>query len=243
MKKYPKQFLILAKSITNKRAKIVIDHILDKGFITTEDLEKTYGYSHPPRAARDVRESGIPLETFNTKSSEGKSIAAYRFGDLSKIQKNRSAGRQTFSKDFKRALFEKSGGHCFICNGVFEERYLQVDHRIPYEISGDDKKFQKNLNDYMLLCASCNKAKSWSCEHCENWTDAKDIEICLKCYWGSPEKYDHITLEKIKRLELIWRGTEVTFFELLKEEAEKGEIALPDYVKTLLIKHIKSKEK
>jgi len=66
-KKYPKDFLKLAKSITNKRAKIVIDHILKHGFISTEDLEKTYGYSHPLRAARDVREAGIPLETFKTK--------------------------------------------------------------------------------------------------------------------------------------------------------------------------------
>jgi hypothetical protein len=99
-KKYSKEFLKLAKSITNKRAKIVIDHILEKGFITTEDLEKTYGYNHPPRAARDVRESGIPLDTFKIKSNEGKSIAAYRFGDLKKIRKNRSEGRQVFSKEF-----------------------------------------------------------------------------------------------------------------------------------------------
>ena len=54
--------------------------------ITTEDLEKEYGYNHPPRAARDVRETGIPLETFSVKSSSGKSIAAYKFGDLNKVQ-------------------------------------------------------------------------------------------------------------------------------------------------------------
>ena len=74
--KYPKEFLEHIKSITNKRAKIVIDHILKHGFITTEDLETTYSYNHPPRAARDVREAGIPLETFNIKSKSGKSIAA-----------------------------------------------------------------------------------------------------------------------------------------------------------------------
>jgi len=182
MKKYPKEFLKLAESITNKRAKIVIDHILKHGFITTEDLEKTYGYNHPPRAARDVREAGIPLETFKTKSADGKSIAAYRFGDLSKIRNNRVDGRQIFSKDFKKSLYDANNGHCYICNGKFEERYLQVDHRVPYEISGDDENFQQNINDYMLLCASCNRAKSWSCEHCENWNDSKDIEICLKCY-------------------------------------------------------------
>lgn len=37
---YPKEFLEYAQSITNKRAKVVIDHILAHGFITTEDLEK-----------------------------------------------------------------------------------------------------------------------------------------------------------------------------------------------------------
>jgi len=242
MKIYPKKFVKLAKSITNKRAKIVIDHIFKNGFITTEDLEKTYGYNHPPRAARDVREAGIPLETFKTKSKDGRSIAAYKFGDPDKIQENRSEGRQTFSKEFKKILYQKNNGHCYICNGVFESRYLQVDHRIPYEISGDDEDFQKSIDDYMLLCASCNRAKSWSCEHCENWKDSKDIAICLKCYWGRPENYDHITLEKIRRLELTWQGSEVKFFELLKEESEKGEIKLPDYIKNLLIKHIESKK-
>ena len=66
--KYPKEFLEQIMSITNKRAKIVIEHIMKYGFITTEDLETTYGYNHPPRAARDVREAGIPLETFTVKS-------------------------------------------------------------------------------------------------------------------------------------------------------------------------------
>jgi hypothetical protein len=50
----------------------VIDHILQYGFITTEDLENTYGYNHPPRAARDVREAGIPLETFKVSAQRHK---------------------------------------------------------------------------------------------------------------------------------------------------------------------------
>ena len=100
--KYPDEFLELIKSIKNKRARIVLDHILEHGHITTEDLEKTYGYNHPPRAARDVREAGIPLETFKIKSSVGKAIAAYKFGDLTKIRKGRISGRQVFSKGFKK---------------------------------------------------------------------------------------------------------------------------------------------
>ena len=129
---FSKEFLKLIATITNKRAKIVINHIIKHGFITTRDLEVTYGYSHPPRAARDVREAGIPLETFNVKSSEGKTIAAYRFGDLNKIQHDKIRGRQVFSKGFKSQLYALCNGRCAICNGVFEERYLQIDHRIPY---------------------------------------------------------------------------------------------------------------
>lgn len=74
MAKYPEEFLELCRSVTAKRAKTVIDHILKHGHITTEDLKDTYGYDHPPRAARDVREHGIPLETFRVEASNGRKI-------------------------------------------------------------------------------------------------------------------------------------------------------------------------
>lgn len=238
---FPADFIKLIATITNKRAKIVIDHIIEYGFITTRDLETIYGYSHPPRAARDVREAGIPLETFNVKSSEGKSIAAYRFGDLSKIQHNRIAGRQIFSKDFKNKLYALSSGRCAVCNGIFEERYLQIDHSVPYQISGDADNFQQKTDDYMLLCASCNRAKSWSCEHCENWTIKKEMDLCLKCYWGSPDKYDHVALQAIRRLELVWQDSEIKFFEALNEETSKGNLTLPEHVKKLIENYLQKK--
>jgi len=103
---YPKEFLAYITSITNKRAKIVIDHILKHGFITTEDLENRYGYNHPPRAVRDVRDAGIPLETFKVKSNGGKSIAAYKSGDTTKLSLNRVEGRISVPKVFKNKLYE-----------------------------------------------------------------------------------------------------------------------------------------
>jgi len=39
-KKIPKSFIAIIEKITNKRAKIVVDHILKHGIITTEELEK-----------------------------------------------------------------------------------------------------------------------------------------------------------------------------------------------------------
>jgi len=61
----PKQFVALCKKVTAKRPRTVIEHILEHGFITTEELKEKYGYNHPPRAARDVKESGIPIEMFH----------------------------------------------------------------------------------------------------------------------------------------------------------------------------------
>ena len=230
--KYPKAFLEHIKSITNKRANIVIDHIMEHGSITTEDLEKTYGYSHPPRAARDVREAGIPLETFKVKSKESKSIAAYKFGDLKKVQKTRVKGRGLFSKEFKKELYELGDGRCFICNAEFEERYLQIDHRVPYQVSGD-VAVKRRIEEFMLLCSSCNRAKSWSCEHCENWKGKKP-EICMKCYWGNPDNYNHIALKEVRRLDLQWQGDEVKYYEAIKIIAEQNNIELPNFVKKVI---------
>ena len=236
--KYPKEFLEQIKSITNKRAKIVIEHVMKHGFITTEDLETTYGYNHPPRAARDVREAGIPLETFKVKSKEGKSIAAYRFGDLSQIQKNRVEGRIAFSKEFKKQLYEQLAGYCSICNAAFEDRYLQIDHRIPYQVGGDTD-FEKKISDFMLLCSSCNRAKSWSCEHCSNWNEDKDFKICLSCYWGTPENYIHIAGKEMRRMDLHWSGEEVKYYDAIKLIAEKNNVELPDFVKEIIAKKTK----
>jgi hypothetical protein len=103
----PNDFLQLCRSITAKRPKAVIDHILQHGFITTEDLKVTYGYNHPPRAARDVREHGIPLETFRVTGSDNRKIAAYRFGDISKARFSKLSGRTGLSKQIKDELIKQ----------------------------------------------------------------------------------------------------------------------------------------
>lgn len=54
--KFPAYFLELLEGVQQKRARTVIDHILKHGQITTQEIKDTYGYNHPPRTARDVRE-------------------------------------------------------------------------------------------------------------------------------------------------------------------------------------------
>jgi len=130
---YPKEFTELLQSVKAKRPKTVIDHILKHGQITTEELKDTYGYNHPPRAVRDVRELGIPLKTFRVTGSDGRKIAAYKFGDPSEIRSTQLSGRTAFSSKLKDALIEKYGARCNIYLEPFPVRELQIDHRVPFE--------------------------------------------------------------------------------------------------------------
>lgn len=154
----------------NDLNKSLIDHILKYGFITTEELKNKYGYNHPPRAARDVREQGIPLETFRVQADDdGRSIGAYRFGYPKKARFSKLSGRTAFAKELKATLIETEGAKCAIYLEEFSERDLQIDHRVSFEVAGDDADNMYDPGDYMLLSGSANRAKSWSCEHCANW--------------------------------------------------------------------------
>ena len=94
-KDYPPEFLERVKAVTSKRPKTVIDHILKYGFITTEDLKNKYGYSHPPRAAMDVKDQGIPLVSFKVKAEDdGRTISAYKFGDWAAASCSRKNSKQ-----------------------------------------------------------------------------------------------------------------------------------------------------
>lgn len=159
-KKIPKDILEILQGVTGKRAKIVIDHIIKHGHITTVELKEQYGYNHPPRAARDVREQGIPLETFYLKDRSGLVIGAYCFGKWEDLRTSTLKGRRAFSKQFKKELAIKYGEKCLVCSAELEERYLQIDHRIPYQVVGDDRLSDRKLDQYMLICSSCNRAKS-----------------------------------------------------------------------------------
>ncbi|MBZ0275233.1 MAG: HNH endonuclease [Anaerolineae bacterium] len=234
MTDYPTWFIQRIKAIRNKRPRIVAEHILEHGSITTEELATNYGYNHPPRAARDLREAGIPLETFRVKNTDGRSIGAYRFGDLEAVRHDRLAGRTVFPKEFKQQIIDHYGSKCAICQASFEPRYLQIDHRIPYEIAGDSASGEWHVTDYMPLCGECNRAKSWSCEHCPNWRHDKNPQTCLTCYWASPESHTHISLQEIRRLAIVWHADEIRQYEYLKSQAGLSGESMPEFVKRIL---------
>lgn len=241
MAKYPKEFLELCRSVTAKRARTVIDHILKHGQISTEELKEKYGYNHPPRAARDVKEHGIPLERITVTGFDGRKIAAYRFADPSKVKFRRLAGRTGLSKQIKQALIQKYGCRCFIYLEELPEAELQIDHRVPYEVAGDTGK-QPTANDFMLLSGPANRAKSWSCEHCENWQNRKKREICLSCYWAYPEEYSHIAMRPVRRVDLLWQGNEVAQYDRLRKDAHTAGKPIPQFVKEIIERALQRKQ-
>ena len=236
MNEYPKEFLDLLQSVKAKRPQTVIKHILEHGFITSEELKNTYGYNHPPRAVRDVREHGIPIITYRVTGSDGRNIAAYKFGDPTDIQNNlsKAAGRTVLSKALKQALIDKYGSKCFIYLETMDKEVLQVDHRIPYEIGGEHD--EKDIDYYMLLSPSANRAKSWTCEHCENWKK-KDRSFCLRCFWAYPENYDHIAGKFEKIISLVFTDDEIDdYYKLIELSGEK---AAQEVIKKIIHEHLK----
>lgn len=236
-KKLPAAFLQKLQAVEGKRSRIVVEHILEHGFITTEDLQDTYGYDHPPRAVRDVKDQGVPIEMFWTKGKHGRRIGAYRFGDPRQIRGSGHAGRKSFPKRFKQLLVNQHDSRCQICLGSYESRYLQIDHRVPYEVGGDLSD-DPEPRDHMLICGSCNRAKSWSCEHCKNWAEAKQVKVCKSCYWANPERYAHLALRLVRRLDVMWTGEEVSEYDQLQDMAKHAHIRLPEFVKAVLRKHL-----
>ena len=212
--KLSKEDLSKLNLIKDKRPSVVIQHIIKNGYITTEELTHVYGYEHAPRAARDVRERGVNLETYRVKSSDGRTIAAYRFGNPVFVENSvqKTAGRMALSQALKKALVDKYGAVCFIYHQPVAERLLQIDHRIPYEIGGEQD--EKNIDCYMLLSPSANRAKSWTCEHCSNWMK-KDVDFCRHCFWAHPENYTHIAGKEERRIIVTFTDNEVEDYNRL----------------------------
>lgn len=210
----PREILDRISKVTNKRARVVLDAIVQRGVITTEELKKA-GYEHPPRAARDVRELGFSLITTRVKGSKGKPIAAYSL-DLAAVSGKAKSGRVQLPKNAKAAILAAAGNKCEICGATHD---LQVDHRVPYEIAGESLRNEPDA--YLVLDGSCNRRKSWTCEHCENFTRFKRIASCRRCYWASPEKYSHVALKHIRRLDVVWQDDETKAFDAFAKRCRR----------------------
>lgn len=224
-KNLPAELLTRISEITEKRARTLLDGLVEHGSMSTDDL-KAKGYNHAPRAARDVRELGIKLKTTMVKNSAGGRMASYSFAD--RLGEAAQKGRDQFPKKLKDRLISEAKGQCQIC-GAYHN--LQVDHRIPFEVAGEDQS--KGDNPFQILCGSCNRTKSWACEHCEN-IKLKNSSACSRCYWANQLDYDHIAMREERRIDVVWTGAEIVEFATLRIRAEQNGRTVAEELKALL---------
>ncbi|MFD9035074.1 hypothetical protein ACFVZW_28660 [Streptomyces sp. NPDC059567] len=225
MASYSEEFVAWITALPmGPRARKARDHLLEFGSLTTEQLTEM-GYNHPPRVIGDLKDAGATLSKVNVKSSTGRTIARYTLVEEMTVGK---AGRVSIPKKFRETLNQEFGNKCGICDGEFEGRELQADHRVPFLIGGD--KSELRLEDYMPLCASDNRSKSWSCEHCPNLA-AKDESICGTCFWAFPLTHTHVATREERRLSITFQGPEITTYESLKARAAHEASSVADVAK------------
>ena len=218
-------------SRTSGRSRHVIEQILEHGYVTTMTLA-SLGYDHPPRAAADVRDRGIPLETV-MKTVDGKKVAHYRFPDEMGVLDRTASGRVAISKQFQREVIEYYGERDIFTGTVAGTGVLQIDHRVPFRISGDPRR-PFDVVDFMPVSAAMNRVKSWACESCPNWED-REPSICESCYWAVPDRaYEHIGTVPARRLDLVWQADDVEEFDHLLSHSDDIGIDVPIVAKRLI---------
>lgn len=205
----------------NSRSSKALRAMLENGYVTTDDLN-TLGHNHPPRAIGDVRDAGIPVVTEKVRTASGKQMARYRLGSAEDIQEDRHGGRTVLPKAFKADLLARYGSADCITGAKLDPRVLQIDHRVPYRVAGDAGLADRDTSAYMPLDASSQRAKSWSCEHCPNFRELRDPEVCMSCFWAYPEDYRHIAMQQIRRTDIVWKGDDVSVHDRLKAEADRA---------------------
>lgn len=234
-KDVPPEILTLIDEMKGKRSLIVVNHIKEHGYVTNEQLLDIYGYGHGPRAVKDARDRGIPIKTVNTKSPKtGRTVAAYVFDDISQIRNDKLSGRKPLDKRLKDELSQIHGEKCSICHEEYELRYLQTDHRVPYDIVGENSSYDYELDKYMLLCGSCNRSKSWSCEQCTNFLNDKDEDICKTCYWAAPNSYEHIATKVERRSQLVFSAEELELYNKLLNLSRENNKELNEIINDVL---------
>ena len=207
----------------SRRAGQALDLILEQGSVTTGELNDI-GYNHPPRAVRDLKDAGLAVDK-TMVTQNGKRMARY-FLVVDENGDGRSS-RRGLPLAFRKELFEKHGYTCSACGGKFLTRFLQADHRVPFEIGGDPDPL--TLEAFMPLCGSDNRAKSMSCETCPNWL-TKSVHTCETCYWHDPDDYRHTATLPERRLTLTFQGDQVEIYDQLAKDAKVSKETIYEHV-------------
>ncbi len=219
----------------NSRAAKAIRAILDKGSVTTADLA-VLGYDHPPRAAQDVKDATLPLIMKMVRRADGKRMASYRFPTEAEAVAGRAlrSGRLNVRPMFRRELMKHYGSADTITGAKLPATMLTVDHRVPFQVSGDAGLEDEDISQFMLLDRSMQSVKAWTCRHCPNVTTGLlDPEVCGRCFWAYPESYDHVATVEVRRTDIVWQGSDIPLHDRLQERAKNEGVTVAELLKQL----------
>ncbi|MBN8848287.1 MULTISPECIES: hypothetical protein [unclassified Sphingomonas] len=174
------------------------------------------------------------METVSVRDSDGKRIAKYILLTETEIRAILN-GRAIIPKVFKDKLVKEYGPFDRIIGMEVYPRALQVDHRVPYQVSGDDGLWAEDIKKFMLLFESSQRKKSFSCERCRNFLKFREPSVCGTCYWAFPEAYDHIAMRKVRQLELVWQDEEADAFDRIKAKLAAEGRTIEEAAKALLL--------
>jgi 5-methylcytosine-specific restriction endonuclease McrA len=204
-------------AVTNRRARFVLDYIVEHGHITADDIQRA-GYREHRRAVMDCRDLGFPIINSRVRSPQGGTVGAWTLDPDGTV--GGRAGRRQYPRAFRLLLLARANGRCEVCGAPQADRNLQIDHRIPFEI--DPGSGELVPDEYQMLCGSCNRTKSRTCEtDCPNW-QARDPEVCRTCMWASPDDYQHIATIPRRQVTLTWVGDDVGVYDELRAAAESA---------------------
>lgn len=186
--------------------------------ISTEELTRKYGYNQPPRAARDLKELGFDVRKKPGVTADGRRMVIYYIENFDVA--GATVGRSAFTKREKSALLARDGERCFYCRGSFRPSELQIDHRVPFEVAGNQLHKCLGIGALVLACCTCNRSKSWSCEGCKNFK-TKSLDVCSTCYWNEPDSYEHVAERAVVRINVVFSEGEIgyTRFRLMDRDA------------------------
>ena len=166
-------------------------------------------------------------------SRTGRRIAEYRFGNPDDVVHGRHGGRRALPASLKDSLIDEYGEVDNLTGQPVPARMLQIDHRVPYEIAGDPT-FPFITSDFMLLDASTQRAKAFTCAECPNMSGEKSVPTCLSCYWTNPEDHQHVATRPLRRADVVWNADEITDHDALVAMSRDSGVSVPSVIKSIV---------
>ena len=88
---------------------------------------------------------------------------------------NRRGGTTPMTESRRKALIAARGGACEICGSSATERVLQVHHKLPVLMGGDDRG-----DNLQVLCFACHHRLQRCATGCGAWA-SKRLGVCRHC--------------------------------------------------------------